>query len=81
MRNLLKKAEKQAAVSGIPRKIKKGDKFLCLNDYLMEDETVAYSKNKEYLSEVNKCITDNSGDVFHRMELPSDFFDFFKFID
>jgi len=58
-------------------KIKKGDTFLCLGDYEMDDETIAYTKGKEYVSEQDDCITDNQGTDNHHMDGQEDFFKFF----
>ncbi len=44
-------------------KIEKGDKFLCLEEYVMEDYSVAYTKGKEYVSEMDGKITDNEFDT------------------
>ena len=59
-------------------KIKKGDKFLCLKDYVMDDERTAYTDGKTYTSEHDNMITDDSGDDEHRMYGQVDFFDYFK---
>ena len=62
-------------------KIKKGDKFLCLEDYEMyDDESLAYTKGETYLSEVDGCITDNELDVNHKMNNQYDFFKYFQVI-
>ena len=37
--------------------IRNGDKFLCLEDVVMEDGELAYRKGGLYLSEVDSCIT------------------------
>lgn len=50
-------------------KIKKGDKFLCLEDYEMDDERISYTKGKIYQSDLDGRITDNEFDVMHEMEL------------
>ena len=62
-------------------KIQKNDRFLCLSNYIMDDDTIAYTKDKIYLSEVDNCITDNQFDVNHNMENQIDFFEFFKLVD
>ena len=59
-------------------KIEKGDKFLCLEEYVMEDYSVAYTKGKEYVSEMDGKITDNEFDTHHDMTGQDDFFDYFK---
>ena len=59
-------------------KIKKGDVFLCLEDYIMEDGNVAYTKGKKYLSEIDGKMTDNGFDVIHGMMGQEDFFEYFK---
>ena len=61
-------------------KIKKGDKFLCLQDYIMDDERIAYTKGKEYFSEINNRITDDELDKLHEMNGQDDFFEYFKFL-
>lgn len=58
-------------------KIKKGDKFLCLEDYIMDDERIGYTKGLIYSSYVNNCITCNTGDINHQMDNQEDFFYFF----
>lgn len=59
-------------------KIKKGDKFLCLEDYVMEEGEIAYTKDVIYLSELDDKITDNQLDVDHGMYGQDDFFTYFK---
>ena len=61
--------------------IKKGDRFLCLSDYIMDDDTVAYSGGKFYFSELDDNITDNDFDVNHDMSGQIDFFEYFKIIE
>ena len=47
--------------------IKKGDKFKCIKDVIMDNDPndIAYTEGKIYISESNKCITDNQGYVSH----------------
>jgi hypothetical protein len=45
--------------------VRKNDKFLCINDVVMDDDTIAYRKGIVYKSEKNKCITDDDGDYLH----------------
>ena len=47
--------------------IKKGDKFKCIKDVIMDDdpEEVAYTSGKIYISEIDECITDNQGIIDH----------------
>ena len=61
-------------------KIKKGDKFLCLEDYIMDDDRVAYTQGKVYKSELDNRITDNDFDIMHEMQGQDDFFEYFKFL-
>ena len=61
-------------------KIKKGDKFLCLEDYIMDDDRVAYTQGKVYKSEFDNRITDNDFDIMHEMQGQDDFFEYFKFL-
>lgn len=51
--------------------VRKNDKFLCINDVVMEDAAgvacgIAYRKGKVYKSEKNKCITDDDGEYLHK---------------
>jgi len=62
-------------------KIKKGDKFVCIKDYVMEDGVIEFSKGVEYLSEKDGCLTDDHGDPDHQMNLEINFFDFFTHTD
>lgn len=47
--------------------ISKGEKFLCKKTFKMGHGTIEYTRGNEYLSEVKDCITDNGGDVNHKM--------------
>ena len=47
--------------------INKGDKFLCVRDFIMSDGTVAYERGKIYTSDESSCITDEQGDISHVM--------------
>lgn len=62
-------------------KIKKGQCFLCVKDYVMEVGWVAYTAGNEYYSEINGCITDNEDDVEHRMNDMIDFNEYFELIN
>jgi hypothetical protein len=61
-------------------KIKKGDRFLCLENYIMDDDRVAYTKGKTYLSDLDNKITDDEFDVMHEMNGQDDFFEYFYFV-
>lgn len=46
------------------RKIKKGDKFVCTKDVILEGtNTVIYKANHTYISDADDCITDELGDT------------------
>ena len=47
--------------------IKKGDKFKCIKDVIMDNDPndIAYTEGKIYISERDKCITDNKDYVSH----------------
>jgi len=47
--------------------IKKGDRFLCVKDVVMEDspEWIAFYSGKEYESEVDNCIANEKGNINH----------------
>jgi hypothetical protein len=62
-------------------KIEKGDRFLCLEDYEMEDGRVLYTKGNIYRSDADHRITDNENDIDHRMYGLDDFFEYFKYIN
>ena len=61
-------------------KIKKGDRFLCLEDYIMDDDRIAYTKGKVYKSELDNRITDDDFDIQHEMQGQDDFFEYFKLL-
>ena len=61
-------------------KIKKGDRFICLEDYQMDDDRIAYTKGKIYQSDSDGCITDDENDTLHGMLGQYDFFDYFKLV-
>lgn len=48
--------------------INKGDKFLCVRDFIMSDGTVAYERGKIYTSDESSCITDEQGNTGHIMK-------------
>ena len=60
--------------------IKKGDKFKCIRDVIMDDDpkSIAYTSDKIYISEVDECITDNQGLVYHHWNNKEDNQDFIK---
>ena len=61
-------------------KIKKGDRFLCLEDYIMDDARIAYTKGNVYKSELDNRITDDDFDIQHEMQGQIDFFEYFKLL-
>jgi len=61
-------------------KIKKGDRFLCLEDYIMDDDRIAYTKGNVYKSELDNRITDDDFDIQHEMQGQIDFFEYFKLL-
>jgi hypothetical protein len=61
--------------------IVKGDKFLCLENYPMNNGTIGYTKGKVYESEIDNCITDDDKDKTHEMSNQYDFFEYFKLIN
>ena len=63
---------------GAKYKIRKGDKFLCLKDYVMYDDSVAYRSGKTYVSEKDDHIEDEDCTVEHDMSGQNDFFEYFK---
>jgi hypothetical protein len=60
--------------------IEKGDVFKCIKTYRMESGEKAYTRGKEYFSEVDGCITDNETDVYHSMQYEEELFEYFKLI-
>jgi len=61
-------------------KIQKGDKFKCIKTFKMECGEVAYTKGKEYISEVKGSIKDNQNFIRHEMNDVDNFFEHFKLI-
>ena len=59
-------------------KINKGDCFLCIKDFIMDDGGRAYTKGVYYKSNVTNCITDNQYDPYHNMLHQKDFSKHFK---
>lgn len=47
--------------------IKKGDKFECIKDVIMDNnpKDIAYTSGKNYISELDECITDDQNKVNH----------------
>ena len=60
--------------------IKKGDRFICLEDYIMDDDRIAYTKGNVYKSELDNRITDDDFDIQHEMQGQIDFFEYFKLL-
>ena len=65
----------------IQYKIKAGERFLCLMDFLMNNGRIAYLKGKIYISEQDNCITDNNGDYFHVMNGLDEFMEYFERVE
>jgi hypothetical protein len=59
-------------------KIKKGDRFHCIKDFVMENDETAFVKGYVYVSDINGCLTNNLGDTTHEMENLEDFSEHFK---
>jgi hypothetical protein len=53
--------------------IKNGNIYVCIKNYKMENGEIAYTKGKKYFSKVDGYLTDNSIDVFHKMNINSKF--------
>ena len=47
--------------------IKKGEKFICIKDFVMDCGRIDYTRGLIYLSEKDKCITDNENRIGHQM--------------
>ena len=47
------------------KKIRKGDKFECIQSVVMDDGSIAYIKGKAYTSENDNCITDETREDYH----------------
>lgn len=48
-------------------KFKKGQSFKCIKDFISGDNIVYYISGKEYICELDNCLTDEKGDVYHDM--------------
>lgn len=57
--------------------IEKGDKFMCIKDYIMDDGLIAYTNGEIYFSNQPNCITDDQEDELHDMGGQNDFFEHF----
>lgn len=63
-----------------PETIKKGDKLLCIQTVVMEDEDsgeITYIEGKEYVSEIDNCITDEQGCDHHYWSEKDNVWDYF----
>ena len=64
------------------RKVKIGDKFLCIKDYVMDDDTVDYKQSRIYtVDELDKDGWFNMpGDLMtdHKMIIDSEFLEYFQ---
>jgi hypothetical protein len=52
-------------------KIKKGNDYECVKTVVMDDGDVEYVKGRVYLSELEHCLTDESGIISHFVSLDS----------
>ena len=53
-------------------KIKKGNEFVCIKKVVMKDcNTIEYKKGFIYISELDNCITNESGSVNHYWNIES----------
>lgn len=58
--------------------IKKGDRFLCIDTVAMNNtKKIAYIKDKEYISEMDTCITDEQGIKSHHWDEKVGVWDYF----
>jgi hypothetical protein len=62
-------------------KIKKGEKYLCLKDYVMQNGRLAYTKGKSYQSENDLCLTNNQFNKCHQMYLSDEFYEHFEILE
>jgi hypothetical protein len=46
-------------------RIKKGEMYRCLKDFVMDDGSISYYKGRLYKSEKDDCLTDEQGFVEH----------------
>lgn len=53
-------------INTLNMKIKKGQRFRCIKDVVMDSGNVAYRKGYTYISHLHGCITDDYGDERHR---------------
>jgi len=58
--------------------INKGDRFLCIKDFYMDDETLAFKKGVFYISAIDNCITNTHGVKNHIMNKFEPFSEYFK---
>lgn len=61
------------------KKVKRGDKFLCIKDVIMNEGVLAYIKGNVYVSERDECITDEQEDVCHGWTKEVGLNDYFTF--
>ena len=47
-------------------KIKKGLKYVCIKEVVMDTGQIEYYKGVIYNSDVKNCITDESGQFYHK---------------
>ena len=75
----LTKPKSEATPISRDLKIRKGDKFECIEDVIMDDGEIAYRKGGVYVSERDSCITDLQGCDIHIWE--TDWPEYFKRIN
>lgn len=63
------------------KEIKKGETYLCIKDYVMDNENIDYSEGYIYISEKDGCLTDNENIIEHWMDVESDFHEHFKLVE
>ena len=61
--------------------IKVGDKFVCIKNGISDEGKLPYVIGKTYTSEINGCITNEMGDVYHEWQNVPYFNEYFKRID
>jgi hypothetical protein len=62
-------------------RIEKGDRFLCLKNFVMTNGQVAYIEGKIYTSDRDGYLPDESPEILHQMDGVKEFFDYFKLIE
>ena len=63
------------------KKIKKGQEFKCIKDYVMRSGEIRFKAGKIYQSDVDGCLTNELSNKNHYIDLNDEFYEHFELVE